>query len=266
MSEKQIHPTAIIDSGATVAENVEIGPFSVIGAHVILEEGVKISSHCHLEGRTRIGAETQIFPGAVIGTIPQDKKFNKGDEVFLEIGKKNIIREYVTMNPGTVDGGGKTTVGDGNLFMAYSHVAHDCVVGNNCVFANLATLAGHVTIEDNAIIGGLTGIHQFVRIGRLAMIGGCSRVTQDAPPFAMCADAEARVYGLNLIGLRRAGIAKDAQHTLKAAFKYLFRSGLSKSHALEKIQSELTMCPELQHLIQFVENSERGLLPGIQTT
>ncbi len=264
MSEQLIHPTAIIDPRATIGDRVEIGPYSVIGGDVVLGEGVKISSHCHIEGRTSIGAYTQIFPSAVIGTIPQDKKFNKGDEVYLEIGKKNVIREFVTMNPGTVDCGGKTIVGDGNLFMAYTHVAHDCRVGNNCVFANLATLAGHVTIEDNAIIGGLTGIHQFVRVGRLAMVGGCSRVTQDAPPFGMCADGDAKVYGLNLVGLRRAGIDKDAQHTLKSAFKYLFRSGLSKAHAVERIQSELTMCPELQHLIEFVEKSERGLLPGVQ--
>jgi len=265
MSGQKIHPTAIIDPGATLGDHVEIGPYSVIADHVILEEGVKISSHCHVEGRTRVGAYTQIFPGAVIGTIPQDKKFHEGDEVYLEIGKRNVIRECVTMNPGTLDCSGKTVIGDGNLFMAYTHVAHDCVVGNNCVFANLATLAGHVTIEDNAVIGGLTGIHQFVRVGRLAMVGGCSRVTQDAPPFGMCADGDAKVYGLNLIGLRRAGVSKDAQHILKSAFKYLFRSGLSKSHALEKIQSELTMCPELEHLVRFVEKSERGLLPGAQS-
>ncbi len=264
MGQAQIHSTAVIEDGAVIADGVEIGPYAVIGPQVVIAEGVRIASHCHIEGRTTIGRGTQLFPGAVVGTIPQDKKFHEGDEVYLEIGERNIIREYVMINPGTIDGGARTVIGNGNLFMAYSHVAHDCRIGNNCVFANVATIAGHVVVEDNAIVGGLSGVHQFARIGRLAMIGGCSRINQDVPPFALCAGVDTKIHSVNIVGLRRAGVSAEAIRTLKQAFKYLFHTGRSKANALDQIERELTPCPELTHLLDFVRaHSERGLMPGV---
>src|SRR3989338_3531765 len=183
MESLKIHKTAIIDSNAKLASSVVVGQYCVIGPNITLEENVSLASHVVLEGNTIIGKGCKIFTGAVLGSPPQDKKFNGEANVFLRIGENNVIREYVTMNPGTPEGGGETVVGSNNLFMAYSHVAHDCVIGNNCVLANNATLAGHVTIEDKAIVGGLVAIHQFVRIGTLSIIGGCSKVVQDIPPY-----------------------------------------------------------------------------------
>lgn len=262
--DSNIHSTAIIDPSVNIGKNVTIGPYSVIGSGVVLEDGVEIMTHCHLEGQTRIGKGTQIFPGAVIGTPPQDKKHKKGDDVYLEIGENNIFREHVMINPGTIEGGGKTIIGDRNLFMAYTHVAHDCRIGNDCIFANAATIAGHVMIDDHAIIGGLTGVHQFVRVGKFAMVGGCSRVSQDVVPFAMCSEAETRVCGVNIIGLKRAGFLRERIRNLKRAFKILFFSGLIRSNALEQIESELEMNEDMAYLLDFVKSSERGLMGGKQ--
>jgi len=195
----------------------------------------------------------------VIGSAPQDKKFSADDNVFLNIGENNVIREYVTMNPGTLEGGGKTVIGDNNMFMAYAHVAHDCVIGNNCVMANAATLAGHVTLEDGAIIGGLSAVHQFVRLGRLSIIGGCSKIVQDVPPFSMVDGHPAKVIQTNSVGLKRAGFSSEAILTLKKAIKILFHSELSRKHALEKIENEIPSSPEIEHLIFFAKTSERGL-------
>lgn len=259
MEDIRIHKTAVVHPEAQLADSVVVGPYSVIGPYVKVEENVRIGSHCVLDGRTKIGAHCQIFTGAVVGSIPQDKKHRPEDEVYLDIGEGNTIREYVTINPGTLEGGGRTIIGNNNLLMAYCHVAHDCRVGNNCVMANNATLAGHVSLEDNVVIGGLTAVHQFVRLGRLAIIGGCSKVVQDIPPFSMCDGHPARVYGLNLVGLRRAKIPTAHIAVLKNAFKILFNSGLTKSHAIEKIVQEMTGCPELDHLIFFAKTSERGL-------
>ncbi len=262
MGDLNIHKTAIIDPTVSMGNDVKIGPYSVIGPNVILQDGVEIMTHCHIEGRTTIGKRTRIFPGAVIGTPPQDKKHKIGDDVYLQIGEDNIFREHVMINPGTLDGGGKTIIGDRNLFMAYAHVAHDCRIGNDCVFANAATIAGHVSIDDNAIIGGLTGVHQFVRVGRFAMVGGCSRVSQDVVPFAMCSEAETRVCGVNIIGLKRAGFSQEKIQNLKRAFKILFFSELARPTALAKIEAELETTDELNCLVDFVKSSERGIMAG----
>ena len=253
-----IHKTAVVHPKAKLAKGVCIGPFSVIHAGVAIGENTTIGSFCVIEGNTTIGKNCQFFTGAVIGSIPQDKKFDKKSKVYLEIGEDNIFREYVTVNPGTGDGG-KTVIGDNNLFMAYSHVAHDCVIGNNCVMANNGTLAGHVTIEDFAVVGGLAAVHQFVRLGRLSIIGGCSKVVQDIPPFSTCDGHPARVYSLNSIGLKRAKIPSSTITILKKAFKIIFHSGLTKAHALEKVRKELHPSLELEHLITFINTSKRGI-------
>ncbi|MCX5694395.1 MAG: acyl-ACP--UDP-N-acetylglucosamine O-acyltransferase [Candidatus Omnitrophica bacterium] len=252
-----IHSTAIISPKAKLADNVSVGPFSIISDNVNIGADTKIGAHCVIEGNTTIGKNCEIFTGAVVGSRPQDLKF-KGENVFLEIGNNNIIREYCTFNPGTGEGA-KTIIGNDNLLMAYSHVAHDCRVGNGCVLANNCTLAGHVTIEDKAVVGGIVAIHQFVRIGSLAIIGGCSKVVQDIPPFSTCDGHPARIFGLNLIGLRRKGILHDSIKKIDQAFKLLFNSGLSAKHALERVEKEIEKTEEIIYLINFVKSSERGL-------
>jgi len=259
MDKVNIHKTAVVHPEAKIADSVTVGPYTVIGANVNIGEGTKISSHCVIDGKTTLGQNCQIFSGAVVGSAPQDKKFKPEDDVSLIIGDNNIIREYVTINPGTIEGGQKTIVGNNNLFMAYSHIAHDCVVGNNCVMANAGTLAGHVTLEDNAVIGGLSAVHQFVRLGRLSIVGGCSKVVQDIPPFSMCDGHPAKVFNINLVGLKRAKVSTDVIRTLKQAFKLLFHSGLTKTHAIERIEKELAPCPELDHLVFFAKTTKRGL-------
>lgn len=253
----QIHSSAMVSSKAKLANSVSVGPYSIITENVIIGAETKIGAHCVIEGNTSIGKNCEIFTGAVLGSRPQDLKF-KGEKVFLEIGDNNIIREYCTLNPGTQEGG-KTVVGNNNLLMAYSHIAHDCKVGNDCVLANNSTLAGHVTIEDKAVIGGIVAIHQFVRIGMLSIIGGCSKVVQDIPPFSTCDGHPARVYGLNLVGLRRKGISHDSIKQIDQAFKIFFNSGLSVKHALERAETELEKTEEVAYLINFVKNSERGM-------
>ena len=252
-----IHPSAIVSSKAKLASGVSVGPFSIISDQAFIGADTKIGAHCVIEGNTSIGKNCEIFTGAVIGSRPQDLKF-KGEKVFLEIGDNNIIREYCTLNPGTAEGS-KTSIGDDNLLMAYSHVAHDCRVGNGCVLANNSTLAGHVSIEDKAVIGGIVAIHQFVRIGMLAIVGGCSKVVQDIPPFSTCDGHPARVYGLNLIGLRRKGISHDAIKKIDQAFKLIFNSGLSAKHALERVEKEIEKTEEIIYLVNFLKSSERGL-------
>lgn len=253
----QIHPTAIVSKKAKLAEDIQIGPYAIIGDNVVIGKACKIGAHCLIIGNTTIGKNCEIFTGAVIGSAPQDLKY-KGEKNLLLIGDNNIIREYCTFNPGTGDGG-KTCVGSNNLFMAYAHVAHDCFVGNNCVIANNGTLAGHVTVEDKAVVGGLVAIHQFVRVGELSIIGGCSKVVQDIPPYSTCDGHPARVYGLNLIGLRRCNINKESIRKLNHVFKILFNSGLSVKHALEKIEQEKESTVEVSYLIKFIKNSSRGI-------
>lgn len=256
--EVTVHPTAIVDPRAVLEASVTVGPYTVIGPHVRLGARTALGAHCVLEGYTTIGARCQIFSGAVIGSIPQDLKY-AGEKSELIIGDRNCIREYVTINPGTKGGGGKTVLGSDCLLMAYAHVAHDCLIGNHVVIANSAALAGHIVIEDGAIVGGLVGIHQFVRVGCLSIIGGCSRVTQDIPPYSTCVGYPAKVYGLNSEGLRRAGIHAQTRDHLHKAFRLLFQSGLSMSHALDKVAQEVNHCPEVDHLIEFIRQSKRGV-------
>ncbi len=253
----QIHSTALVSKGAKLGENVSVGPYSVISDAAIIGAGTKIGSHCVVEGNTAIGKNCEIFTGAVIGSRPQDLKY-KGEKVYLEVGDNNIIREYCTLNPGTEEGS-KTIVGNSNLIMAYSHVAHDCRVGNNCVLANGATLAGHVTIDDMAVIGGLVAIHQFVRVGQLSIIGGCSKVVQDIPPYSTCDGHPAAVFGLNLIGLRRHNVPKESIKLLDDAFRILFSSGLSLKHGLEKVAEEIKSTSEVAYLVDFIKKTERGI-------
>ncbi|MBI3996274.1 MAG: acyl-ACP--UDP-N-acetylglucosamine O-acyltransferase [Candidatus Omnitrophica bacterium] len=253
-----VHPTATVHPKARLAAGVSVGPYAVINEHVTIGPRTKIGAHCVIDGHTTIGEDCELFTGAVLGSIPQDLKY-RGEDSLLVIGDRNKIREYVTMNPGTVGGGGKTIVGSDGLFMAYSHVAHDCVIGNHIIMANSVALAGHITIADRAIIGGLVGVHQFVRIGTLAFVGGCSRVAQDIPPFSTCVGYPAKVYGLNSEGLRRAGISEDVKPKLHHAFRILFHSKLSMSHAVAKLASESTTCPEVQQLLTFVRESKRGV-------
>ena len=253
-----IHPTALIDSQAALGEGVEIGPYVVIGPNVKVGPRTRIGAHCVLEGYTTIGSECELFTGAVVGSIPQDLKY-RGEESLLLIGDRNKIREYVTINPGTEGGGGKTVIGSDCLLMAYSHVAHDCLIGDRVVIANSAALAGHIVVEDRATIGGLVGIHQFVRVGTLAFIGGCSRVAQDVPPYATVVGYPAKVFGLNSEGLRRADVSEEAKQRLHHVFKILFHSKLSMRHAVEQAEQEADACPEVGHLVTFVRQSKRGV-------
>lgn len=253
----QIHSTAIVSKKTRLGDNVIVGPYTVIGDNVCIADNTKIGAHCVIDGNTRIGESCEIFSGAVIGSRPQDLKY-KGENSSLIIGDNNIIREYCTFNPGTGDGA-ETIVGSSNLFMAYSHIAHDCRVGNGCIIANNGTLAGHVTIEDKAVVGGLVAIHQFVRVGSLSIIGGCSKVVQDVPPYSTCDGHPARVYGLNLIGLKRNKVSSDSIHLLSRIFKILFNSGLSVRHALEKIEKELQLTDEALYLVNFIKGSQRGI-------
>ena len=254
----QVHPTAIVHPKAKLGPGVSVGPYTVVEGHVTLGARTRVGAHCVLEGRTTIGEECQIFTGAVIGSIPQDLKY-RGEASTLTIGDRNKIREYVTINPGTEGGGGRTTIGSDCLLMAYAHVAHDCAIGNRVIIANSAALAGHISVEDDAVIGGLVGIHQFVRVGRLAIIGGCSRVVQDIPPYSTCVGYPAAVFGVNREGLRRAGISSDVQRRLHHAFRVLFYSKLAMSHALQEVAQDADHCPELQHLIAFIRASKRGI-------
>lgn len=258
----KIHPTAIVERGAKLADDVQVGPYAFIGENVEIKKGTTIFSHAVIEGRTTIGQDCKIFSGAVIGSIPQDLKY-KGKNSFLIIGDENIIREYVTINPGTEEGS-STSIGNGNLFMAYSHVAHDCKIGDSNIIANVGTLAGYVTIEDRVTLGGLAAVHQFVRLGRLSIIGGCSKVVQDVPPYSTCDGHPGRVYGLNIVGLKRAKVSQEVMLNLKRAFKILFNSGMTISNALKRIKKEIPVSEELTHLINFVESSERGVCRGIR--
>ncbi|MFH1459798.1 MAG: acyl-ACP--UDP-N-acetylglucosamine O-acyltransferase [Candidatus Omnitrophota bacterium] len=255
-----VHPTANVHHKARLGTGVNIGPYTIVGEHVTIAENTNIGSSCVITGQTQIGKRCDIFTGAVIGSSPQDLKY-KGEKTQVIIGDGNIIREYVTINLGTVDNK-KTVIGNKNLFMAYSHVAHDCVVGDETVIANVGTLAGHVQVESKAIIGGMVAIHQFCRIGKLAIIGGCSKVIQDVPPFAMVDGHPAKVYGVNSIGLKRADVSLKNIRNLKIAFRILFKTKLSISSALKRIKDEIPQGPYITYLLKFIKSSERGLCKG----
>jgi UDP-N-acetylglucosamine acyltransferase len=252
-----IHPTAIVHPEAELGAGVTIGPYTVVEAHVTIGDGTEVGARVSIEGHTTIGKENQIFSGAVIGSITQDKKYD-GGTTYLKIGDRNRIREFVTMNPGTGDGT-ETVIGNDNLIMAYAHVAHDCVIKNHVTIANAGTLAGHVVIDDHAIVGGLCGVHQFVRIGSLAIIGGNSKAVQDIPPYVMVDGHPTKAYGLNSVGLERANIPSEERMALKRAFKVIFRSGSTAKAAVKQLRGEAQKSNCVQQLIQFIEASERGI-------
>ncbi|MBU0548772.1 MAG: acyl-ACP--UDP-N-acetylglucosamine O-acyltransferase [Candidatus Omnitrophica bacterium] len=253
----KIHSTAIVSKKAELGKGVVVRPYAIIGDGVKIGVASVIGPHCVIEGNTTIGKRCQVFNAATVGSSPQDLKY-KGEDSFLEIGDDNIIREYVTINPGTEENS-KTTVGNNNLIMAYSHIAHNCEIGNNCIIANAGTLAGYVRLEDRVVVGGLVAIHQFTRVGTLSIIGGCSKVVSDVPPYSTCDGHPARVYGLNLVGLRRQKISKGSIKELSHAFKILFNSGLTVGSALKNLSEEKYTSAEISHLINFIKGSKRGV-------
>ncbi len=253
----KIHPTAQVAEGAEIGTDTEIGPFTIIGPNVRIGDRTHVMGHVFLDGLTTIGDECRIFPFASIGSQTQDLKFD-GGKTYVAIGDRTTIREYVTVNSSTLDGE-VTRVGDDCLIMAYCHVAHKCEVGNRVIMSNGAQLAGHVIVHDEATVGGMTGVHQFVRIGRMAFVGGCSRITQDVPPFFIVEGTPARPRGDNSVGPKRRKVAPDARSKLKEAFRILYREELSTQQALVRIRESLEMCPEVEDLVAFVESSERGV-------
>ena len=253
-----IHPTAIISPGAQLAANVTIGPYAVVGEHVVIGSGTIVASHVVIEGWTEIGCDNHIFQFSSVGAAPQDLKYS-GQETQLKIGDRNRIREFTTLNRATAEGGGMTRVGNDNLFMAYSHVAHDCIVHDHVILANGATLAGHVEVESAAILGGLAAVHQFCRIGCHTMISGGAMVTQDIPPYTVAQGDRAKTMGLNLIGLKRRGFTEETIRGIKKAYRMIFRSGLRLEEALQKVTLEIEQTPELEHFINFIKDSQRGI-------
>lgn len=257
MSTGNLHPSAVVHPGAQIGSNCHIGPFCVIGEHVTLGPDCRLHSHVVVDGHTTLGVGNELFPFAAIGLKTQDLKW-KGGVTRTVIGDHNVFRENTTVHSATNDGDA-TVIGSHNHFLAYTHIAHDCRVGNHIVMSNVGTLAGHVIVEDHAIIGGLAAVHQFCRIGRMAIIGGCAKVVQDVPPFMLADGNPAETKALNKVGMERNGVSEEAQAALKKAFKLLFREGLTVSNALVKIEAELPPLPELQHLVAFVKASERGI-------
>ena len=248
----KVHGAAIIEDGAEIGADCDIGPFAVVGPNVKLGNGIKLHSHAVVHGFTKIGDETEIFPFASIGHQPQDLKF-AGEKTRLILGKRNTIREHATMNPGTEGGGGVTQVGDGGLFMMGTHVGHDCLIGNDVTLVNNVALGGHCVIGDNVIIGGMAGIHQFTRIGKGAMIGALSMVVSDVIPYGTVMGERASLEGLNLVGLKRAGVKRDQVDGLRHAFKELFESGMSLSDAVAEMRKEGLNNPLIDDVLSFIE-------------
>lgn len=247
----RIHPTAIVEDGARLGADVEIGPFSLVGANAVLGDGVVLKSHVVIAGHTEIGERTEVFPFASIGHAPQDLKF-KGEPSRVVIGKRNVIRENVTINPGTEGGGMLTSVGDGCLIMIGAHVAHDCRVGNNVILVNNATLAGHVTVGDHAILGGLSAVHQWVRIGEHAFLGGLSGLENDLIPFGSAIGDRARLGGLNLVGLKRRGFDREAIHALRAAYRMLFANEGTLMERVEDVTKTFGEVPLVMQVVDFI--------------
>lgn len=255
----QIHPTAIVHPRAELGPDVEVGPYCVIGEHVRIGRATRLVSHVVVDGWTEVGERCTLWPFASIGTPPQHLHY-KGEPTRVVIGHDNVLREYVTVNRATVEGGGVTRLGNMNFLMAYSHIAHDCELGNHIIMANSANLAGHITIGDHAVIGGLAGIHQFVRIGAYAMVGGCTPVAQDVPPFMRAAGGyRGRLYGLNSIGLRRHGFSAERISVLKQAYQVLFRSGMRLAEAVKQVREEFKGQPDVMTLLTFLDSSKRGI-------
>ena len=253
-----IHSTAIIDSKAQIDSNVQIGPYSIVGKDVAIGSGTVIGPHVVIDPYVTIGKDCNIFQYAAIGATPQSLKF-EGEKTFVKIGQGTIIREFVTIHRGTKFGGGLTEVGDKNLLMAYTHIAHDCKTGRQVVMSNNATLAGHITIGDYATIGGLVAIHQFVRIGDYAFVGGKSAVVKDVPPYVIVSGDRAKLHGLNTVGLKRSGFSKNTLLSLKNAYRIIFRIGLTLNEAIERVKVDVEQIPEVVSLIEFIKSSQRGI-------
>lgn len=255
---EDIHPAAIVSAQARLGRGVKVGPFAIVGPHVTLGDGVLLHPHAIVDGHTTLGAGVEVFPNAAVGLRPQDLKYD-GAPTELIVGARTVIRECATLQPGTTGGGGKTTVGADCLIMAYSHVAHDCQVGDRVIMANATQLAGHVTVEDGAILGGLTGVHQFVRIGRRAITGAQTRVKQDIPPFVMADGHPAQLFGLNVIGLKRAGLSSEAIRALKRAYKQIFVRPGAWQDKISEVAATPGATPEVLELCAFLLKSERGV-------
>lgn len=257
----KIHPTAIVDKDAELAEGIEIGPGAIISSRVRIGPGCNIGPYALIDSGSILGPGVRVYTGTVIGTEPQDVKYG-GHPTGVEIGEGTIIREYVTINRATGEGG-MTRIGANCMIMANCHIAHECQVGEGVVMANLTTLAGHVVVEDRCVLGGMAVVHQYVRIGRMAMVGGVSGLMKDAPPYMITFGyPPARVYGVNKVGLKRNGVSDKVRDDIKHAFKFLFRSGLNFSQGLERIREDIDPSPEIQHLIEFFDGTKRGISPS----
>ncbi len=256
-----IHPTAIIDKTVELGENVEVGAYTIIKGEVRIGDNTKIGEHAYIQGITEIGKNNKIYPFASIGSDPQDLKYN-GEPTKLIIGDNNIFREFVTINRGTVGGKGITKIGNNNLFMAYSHVAHDCEVKNYVILANNATLAGHITVENYAIIGGLSAVHQFCKIGEYAMIAGKTGVAKDIPPFMLASGQRAKLYGPNLIGLRRHGFSEERIKIIRKVYNLLFKRKEGFRETCEMLEKEYSDNEDVMKILNFIKNSERGVTKG----
>lgn len=254
-----IHATAIVDPAARIGHNVEIGPYAIVGPNVEIGDNTTVGPHTVITGHTRIGRDNRVFQFCSLGEVPQDKKY-AGEPTRLEIGDRNVIREFCTFNLGTVQDCGVTRIGDDNWIMAYVHIAHDCQVGNKTTFANNSQLAGHVTIEDWAILGGFTGVHQFCRVGAHVMTAVGSVILQDVPPYLMAAGNTAQPYGINVEGLKRRGFSADALLALKRAYRTLYKSGLLLEEAKAKLKEDAKTQPDVQRFVDFLEVSKRGII------
>ena len=255
----ELHPTAIISPQAKLGAGVKVGPYSIIGDNVVIGDGNVIEAHVVIEGWIEIGQNNHFYPYTVIGTPPQDLKF-KGEKSLVKIGNNNIFREFITVNRGTLGGGGVTTIGHNNYFMAYSHIAHDCKIGNGVIFGNAGTLAGHVEVEDHATVGAFSGVHQHCVVGKYGFIGGYSVITKDVLPYSKTVGNRAKSYGVNFIGLRRKGFSSEAIQKIKLAYKILFQSRLNTSQALEEMESGIKNSPEVDYLVAFIRRSKRGVI------
>jgi UDP-N-acetylglucosamine acyltransferase len=255
---KGIHKTAVVSRKAEIDDDVAIGPFCIIGDDAVIRKGTELKSNVLIEGATEIGENCTVYPFSSIGLPPQDLKY-RNEKTGLKIGRNNVIREYTTIHRGSVGGDGHTEIGDSNFLMAYVHIAHDCKIGNSVVMANVATLAGHVLVESHCVIGGLVAVHQFTRIGAYAMVGGFSGIGQDVPPYMMASGPRSKLYGLNVIGLKRHGFSEETINLLKKAYKILFREKRTLRDALKKIKSELPESKEIRHLVEFIEQNKRGI-------
>mgnify|MGYP001266712978 FL=1 len=253
----EIHPTAVIQEGARIGEGCRIGPYCVIGPNVILGTECELHSHVVIDGHTEIGSENTFYPFASIGLRTQDLKWDRGT-TWTRVGSNNTFREYVTVHSATADGDA-TVIGSHNNLLAYTHVAHDCQLGDHIIMSNVGTLAGHVIVEDRAIVGGLAAVHQFCRIGTMSIIGGCSKVVQDVPPYMMVDGNPAATRTLNKEGLKRNGVNEDTQKSMRQAYRILFRSEQTFTNAVKQVRADVATSPELEHLLAFIESSERGI-------